>query len=148
MPLFPDAEMNDNSDYIAGKTERGSTNPAAEVRIYDDASRTTLLATIVLHTTAFHAAGAQGGLGAGSQPATPGKAWLDVTTGGEPEDAVPDANGDAAFAEIVDLDEDVIMQGNASATPGDFIELNAIGILTTVPVKITNGFILFQQGSL
>jgi hypothetical protein len=137
---------NASVDAMVDLVDVGSTNPSGRI-LLKTAQGATLLATIPLHTTAFHASGAQGGAGAGSQPATIGKAWLDVTSA-TIEDATPDANGTCTWAEIIDRDEAVIFSGDVGVSAsGEFLELNSTTISTTVPVSITNGNINQPAGS-
>jgi len=140
------APRNAATDAMVDLVDVGSTNPSARI-ILKASQGGTLLATLPCHTTAFDASGAEGGAGAGSQAATPGKAWLNVTDV-TIEDAVPDADGECTWAEITDRDNTVIFSGDVGVTSsGEFLELNSTSILTTVPVSVTNGAITTAAGA-
>ena len=143
---LPAAEANANVDFQTARVDAGAG--AGKIRIYDDTSRTTLLAELPLNDPAYTAGGVQGGGGAGLQPATPGRAWLDVTTAAV-EDATPAATGTAAFADVVDSDNNIRQEGNVGLTSsGEFVELNSLSIQTTVPVQCTNGYLQTSLGAL
>ena len=145
---LPTAKRDEITDFSVDACDVGSTRTEATLRLYDDTSRTTLLAEIPLNQPAYHDSGAQGGLGAGLQPATDGRAWMDINTG-QPEDPTPAAAGDAVFADIIDRDLVVQFEGSVGiVASGEFVEISSIGIQTTVPVKIENAAITTPAGSL
>lgn len=144
------ADRNTACNTFVDRVDTGASPVTAQgyANIYDDSSKTTLLAEIPLNNPAYHAAGAQGDLGAGSQPATVGRAWLDCNTA-EPEDSTPAASGTAAYCEIIDRDGNAVFDGTVGTTgSSEFVELNSLSIQTTVPIKLTNGSITVAQGSL
>jgi len=148
MRLRQTTTRNQLTDLLADKVDAGTTNPTGHLYIYDDSSETTLLADMDLNNTAYHASGAEGGAGAATQPATVGKAWMDVTTT-QPQDATPAANGVAGYAKITDRDDGAVVDGACGAVgSGAFVELVSTTISTAIPCKLGNGALFNNEGSL
>ena len=117
------------------------------LKLYDDNVKTTLGVTINLNDPAYTASNVQGNAGAGLQPQTQGKAWLDVST--TAVIGTPVSNIIAAYAEIEDSNGVVCQKGNVGApASGDFVEINATQLSTLVDVQVLNGFLETLAGSL
>ena len=143
---LPTAERNAGADFWLGRINAGAA--AGSIRVYTNDTRTTLLATLPLNDPGHTAAGVQGNAGIGTQPATPGVAWLDITSAAV-EDPTPGNAGTAGFCDIIDSNANVRQEGSPGLIgSGSFVELSSLSIQTTVPVVATNGAITVPAGSL
>jgi len=92
-----------------------------------------ILAELTFNSTAFTASGAQGDGGAGTQPATAGKAWAKAIVG----DTSANASGTAVFFRIFNAAGTAIFQGLCGTSVSD-LNLNTTAIAAGAAVDITS----------
>lgn len=138
--LLATATRNAAADAVADRCETGSTNSAAELRIYsgsapssaNDSATGTLLAAVTLDNPAFGASSS----GVVTLADTP------ISTTGESGAGSGTA---ATYFRIVDLDEATVLQGSVGTSAADLI-LNTTTISSGVAFEITSGTLTMPSG--